>query len=88
MASFDALATARHLEGAGMDRVQAEAVAEACREAASAGGDVATKADLAAAIAPLATKAELSALETRLTWRMVGIAALIIAAVKFIPAAY
>ena len=75
MASFDTLAAARELEAAGMDRVQAEAVAETCREAASADGDVATKADLAAAIAPLATKAELSALETRLTWRIVGIVA-------------
>ena len=71
MANFDALATARDLEGAGMERRQAEAVAAACREAAGADrgelvtkadlAPLATKAELAAAIAPLATKAELAA---------------------------
>ena len=71
MASFDALATARDLENAGMERPHAEAVAAACREAAGADrgelatkadlAPLATKADLAAAIAPLATKAELAA---------------------------
>ena len=39
-------------------------------------GEFATKADLAVAIA---------ALEARLTWRLVGIAAAIVAAVKLIP---
>lgn len=67
MASFDALATARELEGAGMERRQAEAVAAACREAAGADrAELATKADL---------ETKLSALETRLTWRMVGVVA-------------
>ena len=72
MTTFDALSAAHDLEGAGMERRQAEAVAAACRAAAGADRDeLATKADLA----PLATKAELSALETRLTWRMVGVVA-------------
>ncbi len=33
----------------------------------------------------LATKTDLAALEARLTWRLVGIAAAIVAAVKLIP---
>ena len=74
MTTFDALAAARDLEGAGMERRQAEAVAAACRGAASAGSDAATKADLAAAIAPLATKAELAELKAAMTVRMVAIA--------------
>lgn len=74
MATFDALGTAHALEGAGMERRQAEAVAAACRDAAGMhGADVATKADIAAAVAPLATRAELAVLEARLTWRVVGI---------------
>ena len=33
----------------------------------------------------LTTKADLDALESRLTWRLVGLAAAIVAAVKLIP---
>ena len=33
----------------------------------------------------LATKADLNTLEARLTWRLVGLAAAIVAAVKLIP---
>lgn len=55
--TFDTLATARSLHEAGMDSAQAEAVADAIRVAVSE--DVATKADLAA-------------LELRLTWRILG----------------
>ena len=44
---------------------------------------LATKADLAELRA--ATRADLAALEARLTWRLVGIAAAIVAAVKLIP---
>ena len=91
--TFNPLATAREFEAAGIERRQAEAIAEGMREVAGAerGGlaDFATKADLRTAIEPLATKAELAAaiaaLEARLTWRLVGIAAAIVAAVKLIP---
>ena len=77
MTALNTLAVARRLEEAGMDRRQAEAVAEAASEAAEANrADLATKADL---------KSEIAALETRLTWRMVGTAGVIVAAVKLLP---
>ena len=65
--TFNPLATARELEAAGIERRQAEAIAEGMREAADAAAnadradraDFATKADLRTAIEPLATKAEL-----------------------------
>ena len=68
--TFNPLATARELEAAGIERRQAEAIAEGMREAADAAAnadradradraDFATKADLRAATEPLATKAEL-----------------------------
>ena len=82
--TFNPLATARELEAAGIERRQAEAIAEGMREAAdaAAGADreaLATKTDLAE------VRADLAALEARLTWRLVGIAAAIVAAVKLIP---
>ena len=71
---------ARELEAAGIERRQAEAIAEGMRRAAGADRDeLATKADLAD------VRADLAALEARLTWRLVGIAAAIVAAVKLIP---
>ena len=86
---FNPLATARSLEAAGIERRQAEAIAEGMREAAdaAAGADRADRADFAtkADLAHFATKADLAALEARLTWRLVGIAAAIVAAVKLIP---
>ena len=65
--TFNPLATARELEAAGVERRQAEAIAEGMRQAADAAAnadrgdlaDFATKADLRTAIEPLATKAEL-----------------------------
>ena len=75
--SFNPLAAARDLEAAGIERRQAEAIAEGMREAADAAAG--------AGRADLATKADLAALEARLTWRLVGIAAAIVAAVKLIP---
>ena len=49
--------------------------------------ELATKADIHAVKADVhAVKVDLAALEARLTWRMDGLAALIIAAVKLIPA--
>ena len=83
-ATFDTLTTARELEAAGVERRQAEAHAEALRRAVSADRDeFATKTDLAGVRDEL--RADLAALEARLTWRLVGIAAAIVAAVKLIP---
>ena len=84
IATFDTLTTARELEAAGVERRQAEAHAEALRRAVSADRDeLATKTDLAGVRDELRT--DLAALEARLTWRLVGIAAAIVAAVKLIP---
>ena len=80
-AAFDTLEAARRLRDAGLTQEHAEAIASMGREAAQADREeLATKADVHA------VKADLAALEVRLTWRMVGLAALIIAAVKLIPA--
>ena len=90
-AAFDTLTTARDLEAAGVERRQAEAHAEALRRAVSAiSADreaLATKADLDTAIAGLESRvdAKLASLKARLTWRLVGIAAAIVVAVKLIP---
>ena len=63
--AFNPLATAHELEAAGIERRQAEAIAEGMRLAAGADrADLATKADLAEHRA--ATKADLAALETSL----------------------
>ena len=76
-ATFDTCTAAKHLRDAGFDERQAEAAVSMVRDAVGADrGELATRADLAAAIA---------ALEARLTWRLVGIAAAIVAAVKLIP---
>lgn len=86
-ATFDTLTAAQDLEATGIERRQAEAIAEGMRRAASADrGEFATKADLDTAVATLRT--ELATLETRLTWKALGIAGLILAAVKLIPPAY
>ena len=83
-ATFDTLTAARELEAAGVERRQAEAIAEGMRRAAGADrAELATKADLAGVRDEL--RADLAALEARLTWRLVGIAAAIVAAVKLIP---
>ena len=78
----------RDLEAAGIERRQAEAIAEGMREAADAAagadrGDFATKADLAELetrlISSLATKAELATLRSELRWMLSFLAALILA---------
>ena len=83
-ATFDTLTTARELEAAGIERRQAEAIAEGMREAADAAanadrGDLATKADLA----DFATKAdlyrEIGALRSEMRWMLAFQAALILA---------
>ena len=87
-ATFDTLTTARKLEAAGVERRQAEAHAEALREAVSADRDaLATKADLDAKLAELetrlradlATKADLETLRSELRWMLAFQAALILA---------
>ena len=81
---FDTLAIARHLAAAGIKPEQADAIAEAVKRAAEhdAGGvdtkTLATKADLAE------LRAELAAVETRLTWRLVGAMAAIGAILRFL----
>ena len=86
--TFNPLATARELEAAGIERRQAEAIAEGMREAADAAAgadraDLATKADLRIAIEPLATKAdlyrEIGALRSEMRWMSGFQAALILA---------
>ena len=89
IAGFDALGAVQALEGAGMDRRQAEAVAAISRAAAESGrGDLAAKADLSAAISKL--EGRIAALEARITWRMVAIVgainALTVALLRLLPA--
>ena len=90
-ATFDTYAAAKRLRDAGFDERQAEAAVSMVRDAAGADREqLATKADLGALKADLAAlesrvDAKLAALEARLTWRLVGIAAAIVAAVKLIP---
>ncbi len=57
--AFDTLTAARKLQEAGMERRHAEAIAETAATAAGADRD------------SLVTKADLAALEARLTWRMI-----------------
>ena len=86
-ATFDTYAAVKTLREAGADEALAEAIAEGMRRAATADrGESATKADLNTAVATLRT--EIAQLETRLTWKALGIAGLILAAVKLIPPAY
>ena len=68
--SFDTLAAAEALQDAGIEPKKAKAIVATARDAAGAGRDsLATKADIAD------IRTELSSLETRLTWRMIGIVA-------------
>ena len=87
--TFDALAATRDLEAAGIERRQAEAIAEGMRQAAGADraelatrGDIdalrrETKADLAELRA--ATRADLETLRSELRWMLGFLAALILA---------
>lgn len=67
-AVIDTLRYARCLREAGVPPEQAEAMADAL--SGELIHNLATKADLGAAVAGL--KAEIAALETRLTWRLLG----------------
>ena len=72
---FDSLAYARRLKEAGVDEAQAEAHAEAVRDAMTEG--VATKADLGTAVAGLETRFVLAV--------AAGQAALIVALLRLLP---
>ena len=72
-AAFDTHAAVKTLREAGADEAMAEAIVNTASAAAGADRE------------QLATKADLAALEARLTWRLVGLAAVIVAAVKLIP---
>ena len=83
-AAFDTYTAAKRLRDAGFDERQAEAAVSMVRDAAGADREqLATKADLDALESRV--DAKLATLEARLTWRLVGIAAAIVAAVKLIP---
>ena len=71
--AFDTHAAVKTLREAGADEAMAEAIVNTASAAAGADRE------------QLATKADLAALEARLTWRLVGLAAAIVAAVKLIP---
>ena len=93
--AFDTLVAARDLEAAGMERRQAEAVAEVTAQAAVTGhGELATKADLAADIARLEGRlthlegrltAALARQEARLYLALVGVVFAILAADRLLP---
>lgn len=67
-AAFDSFQAARALQAAGVDRAQAEAIADAIQQRQ----DYATRSDLAELRAEL--RADMAALETRLTNRIYAIA--------------
>ena len=71
--AFDTHAAVKTLREAGADEAMAEAIVNTANAAAGADRG------------QLATKADLASLEARLTWRLVGLAAVIVAAVKLIP---
>ena len=75
--SFDTLAVVADLESAGMERRQAEAVAKAAVQAATAGSsECATRADITAGLANL---------EARIYLAFVAFAIAIVGAVKLLP---
>ena len=78
---FDPLTIARELTAAGIDRSQADAIADGIRRAAEHGEHV-TPDPLNARIADVLTA--VSAAETRMTWRMPAVAGLVIAAPRFL----
>ena len=84
IAAFDTLAATRNLEAAGMERRQAEAVAEVTAQAAVTGhGELATKADLATGLADL--KTAMARREARLYPALVGVVFDILAADRLLP---
>ena len=83
-AAFDTHAAVKTLREAGADEAMAEAIVNTASAAAGADREqLATRADLNGLESRV--DAKLAALEARLTWRLVGLAAVIVAAVKLIP---
>ena len=85
---FDALAVVADLESAGMERRQAEAVAKAAVQAATAGsGEFATRADLTAGLANLEARLEAARArgEARIYPVLAVFAVVIAFAVKLLP---
>ena len=87
---FDTPAYARRLKEAGVDEAQAEAHAEAVRDATTEG--VATKADIVRIEDKMATKTDIARIETRtaelkvtMLPAMVALAGVIVALVKLLP---
>ena len=78
---FDSLTVARQLTDAGIERTQADAIADGIRQAAEHGEHV-TPDQLNARIADVLTV--LGAAETRMTWRMLAVAGLVVAAPRFL----
>ena len=89
-AGFDTLSYARRLKDAGVDETQAEAHAEAVRDAITQG--VATKADIARLEDKMATKTDVAKLETRIAElkvtllpAIVGVGGVVVAAIALLP---
>ncbi|MDE2973627.1 MAG: hypothetical protein OXU64_02725 [Gemmatimonadota bacterium] len=85
MATLDTLAIARALTDAGADPKLADAITAAVREAADHGDHVTPdqfKAGLENLEARLETR--LATVETRLTWRMIAVAGLVVAALRLL----
>ena len=78
---FDSLTVARQLTDAGIERTQADAIADGIRQAAEHGEHV-TPDQLNARIADVLTV--LGAAVTRMTWRMLAVAGLVVAAPRFL----
>ncbi len=78
---FDSLTVARQLTDAGIERTQADAIADGIRQAAEHGEHV-TPDQPNARIADVLTV--LGAAVTRMTWRMLAVAGLVIAAPRFL----
>ena len=81
MATLDTLTIARNLTDAGADPKLADAIAVAVREATDAGDHV-TPDQFKAGLAEL--DARIANAETRLTWRMLGIAGLVLAVMRLL----
>ncbi|MCY4510944.1 MAG: hypothetical protein OXG35_28880 [Acidobacteria bacterium] len=83
---FDSLTIARQLTEAGIDREHADAIAAGIRQAAEHGDHV-TPAMLDSRLDALDARldAGLAKLRADLTWRMLAVAGLVIAAIRLIP---
>ena len=71
---FDSLTIARQLTEAGIDRAHADALADAIRQAAEHGERV----------TPDMLDSRIATAETRLTWRMIAVGGLVVAALRLL----